>query len=40
VERFFSIVRQGKQMITLRQPRGRDIKAACGQLAVHKENAA
>lgn len=36
VEEFMQIIRDGNEIITIRQPRGRDIKAACGQLAHHK----
>jgi|TARA_B110000483_G_scaffold240830_1_gene322344 23S rRNA (adenine2503-C2)-methyltransferase len=35
IEEFMQIIREGNEIITIRQPRGRDIKAACGQLAHH-----
>lgn len=37
IEEFLEIVRKSGKHITMRQPRGRDIKAACGQLAFHKQ---
>lgn len=40
VEEFLQIIRDGNEIITIRQPRGRDIKAACGQLAHHKTKVA
>lgn len=40
IEEFLDIVRRSGKHITMRQPRGRDIKAACGQLAFHKEKVA
>jgi 23S rRNA (adenine2503-C2)-methyltransferase len=36
IEEFLEIIRATGKHITVRQPRGRDIKAACGQLAVKK----
>jgi 23S rRNA (adenine2503-C2)-methyltransferase len=36
IEEFLEIIRTTGKHITVRQPRGRDIKAACGQLAVKK----
>ena len=33
IEQFLEIVRSAKVQITIRNPRGRDILAACGQLA-------
>jgi 23S rRNA (adenine2503-C2)-methyltransferase len=40
IEEFLTIVRQAGKHITVRQPRGRDIKAACGQLAHHQQKVA
>ena len=37
IDRFLEIVRAGNVIITLRSPRGRDIKAACGQLAYKQQ---
>jgi len=37
IDRFLEIVRAGNVLITLRNPRGRDIKAACGQLAYKQQ---
>ncbi len=39
VERFFSLMGNLRKHITLRQPRGRDILAACGQLAAKNQKA-
>lgn len=40
VDRFLEIVRAGNVQIHLRTPRGRDIKAACGQLAYKQQRTA
>jgi 23S rRNA (adenine2503-C2)-methyltransferase len=40
IEKFLDIARKAKKTITIRQPRGRDIKAACGQLAIHEQKVA
>jgi 23S rRNA (adenine2503-C2)-methyltransferase len=41
VQLFLDVLRtKTDKVVTLRQPRGRDIKAACGQLAYHKEKVA
>ncbi len=40
IEEFLQIARASKKTITIRQPRGRDIKAACGQLAIHEQKVA
>ncbi len=37
IDAFLEIVRAGQVIITLRNPRGRDIKAACGQLAYKQQ---
>ena len=37
VEDFLAAVRAAEIQITIRNPRGRDILAACGQLAYKKE---
>ncbi len=37
IEEFLTIVRQSKKHVSMRQPRGRDIKAACGQLATEQQ---
>ena len=37
VEDFWAMVRAAEIQITIRNPRGRDILAACGQLAYKKE---
>ena len=40
IEEFLEIVRSGQVHITLRTPRGRDILAACGQLAIQQKKVA
>jgi 23S rRNA (adenine2503-C2)-methyltransferase len=40
VEDFLQTVRKSQVQITIRQPRGRDILAACGQLAVNQQKVA
>jgi 23S rRNA (adenine2503-C2)-methyltransferase len=37
IDQFLEIVRAGNVIITLRNPRGRDIQAACGQLAYKQQ---
>lgn len=37
VERFLTLVRAAEIQITIRNPRGRDISAACGQLAYNQQ---
>ena len=37
IDQFLEIVRAGNVIVTLRNPRGRDIKAACGQLAYKQQ---
>ena len=37
IDRFLKKIKDAQIQITTRQPRGRDILAACGQLAVKKE---
>jgi len=37
IDEFLEIVREGQVKITLRTPRGRDILAACGQLAIQQK---
>ena len=39
IDRFFVRMGSARKFITLRQPRGRDILAACGQLAAQKGKA-
>jgi 23S rRNA (adenine2503-C2)-methyltransferase len=40
IENFLTIVRSTGKHVSIRQPRGRDIKAACGQLAIHQQKVA
>lgn len=40
IDEFLDIVRAGHVQITLRTPRGRDIMAACGQLAIKQKKVA
>ena len=40
IEEFLTIARQSKKHVSMRQPRGRDIKAACGQLATQPKKVA
>ena len=37
VEHFLALVRAAEIQITIRNPRGRDISAACGQLAYNQQ---